>query len=178
MKKNIILLLLIFLSITSFSQEFLGIKVDGKMNDVVEKFKQKGFKVINDGIPVISMEGIIENKKLEIYIVCTPKTNIVWKITEYLPEQTLWNSLKKEYYQNLELLIKKYGEPSNEVKSFLPPYKEGDGNEMSHVANNLVLYMANWSNDKVLIEITKYKQVKITYRNNINARLNATEKLQ
>ena len=49
---------------------------------------------------------------------------------------------------------------------------------MSHVANNLVLYMANWSNDKVLIEITKYKQVKITYRNNINARLNATEKLQ
>jgi hypothetical protein len=68
MKKGIMILLFTFLTIISFSQEFIGIKVDGNINDVVEKFKGKGLKVSNrNSTPnVISMEGIVGNRNLEL----------------------------------------------------------------------------------------------------------------
>ena len=179
MKKGIMILLLTFLTIISFSQEFIGIKVDGNINDVVEKFKGKGLKVSNRGSStpnVISMEGIVGNRNLELNIVCTPTTKIVWKFAVYLPKQTLWTSLKSEYEEYLDLLTKKYGKPKSTYNFFSSPYKEGDGYEMTAVAVEKCTYSAFWpGNLGLYIEISKWKQVKINYENRTNSALSKIE---
>ena len=178
MKKGIMILLLTFLTIISFSQEFIGIKVDGNINDVVEKFKGKGLKVTNrSSTPnVISMEGIVGNRNLELNIVCTPTTKIVWKFAVYLHKQTLWTSLKSEYEEYLDLLTKKYGEPEQKYNFFSSPYKEGDGYEMTAVAVEKCTYSAFWpENLGLYIGISQWKQVKITYENITNSALSKKE---
>lgn len=178
MKKGIMILLLTFLTIISFSQEFMGIKVDGKINDVVEKFKSKGLTVSNSSRPnIISMEGIVGNSNLELNIVCTPTTKIVWKFSVYLAKQTSWTSLKSEYEEYLEVLTKKYGVPEKSFNFFSSPYKEGDGDEMTAVAVDKCGYSAFWlDNFGLYIEISKWKQVNITYENSINSAIDKKER--
>ena len=178
MKKFIMILLLTTLTIISFSQEFIGIKVDGKINDVVEKFKAKGLKVSKSSSPnVISMEGIVGNRKLELNIVSTPTTKIVWKFAVYLPEQLSWTSLKSEYEEYLDVLTRKYGVPEKTYNFFSSPYKEGDGFEMTAVEVDKCVYSAFWpDNLGLFIEISKWKQVKITYENRINSALDTKER--
>jgi hypothetical protein len=178
MNKGIMILLFTFLTIISFSQEFIGIKVDGKINDVVEKFKGKGLRVTSSSTTpnVISMEGIVGNRNLELNIVCTPTTKIVWKFAVYLPKQTLWTSLKSEYEEYLDLLTKKYGEPEKTYNFFSSPYKEGDGYEMTAVAVEKCTYSAFWpENLGLYIGISQWKQVKITYENITNSALSKKE---
>ena len=171
------MLLLILLTIMSFSQEFIGIKVDGKINDVVEKFKGKGLKVTNTSTPnVISMEGIVGNRNLELNIVCTPTSKTVWKFAVYLPKQTLWPSLKSEYEEYLDVLTRKYGEPKLKYDFFSSPYKEGDGYEMTAVELEKCTYSAFWpENLGLYIQISQWKQVKITYQNSTNLALSKKE---
>ena len=105
MKKQLLILLLVIFTNFTFGQEFLGIKVDGKMNEVVEKFKLKGLKVTDGTTPNVKiMEGFVGDKNLEVYIKCTPTTKTVWGFTVYLPKQTVWSSLKREYDEYLDLL--------------------------------------------------------------------------
>jgi hypothetical protein len=181
MKKGIMILLFTFLTIISFSQEFIGIKVDGNINDVVEKFKGKGLKVSNrNSTPnVISMEGIVGNRNLELNIVCTPTTKIVWKFAVYLPKQTLWTSLESEYEEYLDLLTKKYGEPEKKYNFFSSPYEDGDGYEMTAVAVEKCTYAAFWpENLGLFIEISKWKQVKINYENITNSAIARKEEAE
>lgn len=169
MKKMLFSLLLILTTTTlTFGQEFLGIKVEGKMNEVVEKFKLKGLKVIpTSSKNAVGMKGIVANKNIELFINCTPKTKIVWSFGVYLPVKTTWTSLKSEYEDFYEVLRKKYGEPESNYNFFSSPYEEGDGYEMTAVAVEKCTYSAFWPN--VYIEISKWKQVKINYQNSVNA---------
>ncbi len=176
--KNIVMVLSFALvTIVSFGQEFIGIKVDGKLNDVVEKFKQKGLKVTSTSNPqVVGMKGVVANREIELNIVCTPKTKVVWKFAVYLPEQTSWTTLKGDYEEFLEILIKKYGEPESKYNFFSSPYKEGDGYEMTGVAAEKCTYSAFWPDDVGLfIQISKWKQVKINYENRTNSALSKKE---
>lgn len=178
MKKYIMILLFISLATISFGQEFMGIKVDGNINDVVEKFKQKGLKVITNINSIgVTMKGLVANKETELIIQNCPTSKIVWKFAVYLPEKTTWYSLKSEYQEYLDLLIKKYGEPKDKFDSFSSPYEEGDGYEMSAVSLEKCNYAAYWTKkDGLSIEISKWKQVKINYENPVNSALDTKEK--
>jgi hypothetical protein len=176
MKKQFLILLLVLSTNLTFGQEFLGIKVDGKLNDVVEKFKLKGLKVTDGSTPNVKiMEGFVGDRNLEVYIKCTPTTKTVWGFTVYLPKQTVWSSLKREYEEYLDLLSKKYGEPDKKYNFFSSPYEEGDGDEMTAVAVDKCRYASFWT-ETLGIQISKYKQVVISYENKTNAELNRKEK--
>lgn len=179
MKKQFLILLLFLSTNLTFGQEFLGIKVDGKLNDVVEKFKQKGLKVTDGTTPNVKiMEGIVGDRNLELYINSTPTTKLVWSFSIYLPKQTLWTSLKSEYEEYLDLLTKKYGEPEKTYNFFQSPYKEGDGDEMTAVAVEKCSYAAFWVKLNIGLNISRYKQITIIYQNETNSELYKKEKAE
>lgn len=179
MKKVTMVLLFSLITIIGVGQEFLGIKPEGSRLEVVNKFIAKGFKVKPQSANqnVTSMLGIYAGTKYEVNIVSTPTSKKVWKISVYLPAETNWYSLKATYEKFLETLTNKYGQPNQSYNFFQSPYYEGDGYEMSAVMLEKCQYSAFW--DNLYIQITQWKQVNISYENQINAELKEkeTEKL-
>lgn len=183
MKKPLFLFISTLIISLSYGQEFLGIKVGGKKEAVINAFKSKGFKVspssniIKDN--VIRLNGSAGGKNLEVAIVCTPKSKIVWKFSVYLPEQSSWYLLKSDYEEHLKLLKNKYGEPNAEYSFFSSPYEEGDGYEMTAVSIEKCTYSAFWpSQIGISIKISKFKQVNISYENAVNSALDDKERAE
>ena len=159
--------------------EFLGIEVDGKRDEVIEKFKAKGFIVksdINKGT-VVSMKGSVGNLNFDLNIVSTPKSKVVRKFAVYLPEQNSWNILLDDYTRLKTTLTDKYGNPEQSFDFFSSPYKLGDGYEMTAVAAEKAHYASYWTlkGYTLSIEISKWKQVRIAYENDNNSKLGEKE---
>jgi hypothetical protein len=175
MKKTTILLSLIITSFASYSQEFLVIKVDGTKESVIAKYKAKGFKIsIPPSDNAVTMDGIVDNSKVEVLIVSTPITHKVWQIQVYLEKDYSWGNIKKRYEKYLALLTEKYGTPNDSFSFFKDPYYEGDGYEMFAIRTDKVVYSAFWEN--VSLSITEWQQVCIKYENSVNAELYTKER--
>ena len=158
--------------------EFLGIEVDGKRDEVIEKFKAKGFIVKGDiDKPVVSMNGSVGNINFELIIVSSPKSKIVRKFSVYLPEQSSWNSLLNDYTRYKKTLTDKYGNPEKSFDFFSSPYELGDGYEMTAVAAEKSHYSAYWTlkGYALSIVISKWKQVRIAYENENNSKISEKE---
>lgn len=166
MKKIITLIFVLALLLTNnniYGQEFLGIKVDGKLSEVVAKFKLKGFKVSSPDelSPILVGKAGVSN--VEVIILSSPISKTVFKIAVYLPKHNDWESIKSEYEDYLETLTAKYGTPTNSFNFFSSPYKEGEGDEMNAITMEKCTYSAYWEN--VSIKISEYKQVSVAYEN-------------
>jgi len=175
MKKTIILLALVITSISLYSQEFMGIKIDGNKDVLVAKYKAKGFKIsVPPSENAVTMEGIVDGNKVEILIVSTPITHKVWQMQVYLEKDYTWSNIEKRYEKYLAILTEKYGNPTDSFNFFIQPYYEGDGYEMSAIKNNKVVYSTFW--DYVNLSISEWQQVCIKYENHVNADLYQEEK--
>jgi hypothetical protein len=151
------------------AQSFDGVPISGDLPTAVSRFKSKGYKVKNYMEHGVIMTGRVSLWEVELFIFTTPRSKKVFKMTVYFPEETSWYSLKKTYNQMLNIMKDKYGEPSAIREEFVYPYYEGDGYEMSAVKNEKVQYFGLWvmetKNMNVAVEISKYKQVQLTYEN-------------
>lgn len=177
MKKTTIIIALLVITLTSFGQEFMGIKVDGSKATITSQFLGKGMTKLQSSTPTtLVFKGYANSVDVEVYVFFTPKTNLAWKFMVYLPKRSDWYELKGEYQRYAELFSSKYGEPTSSYSSFLSPYYEGDGYEISAVALNKCLYSSFWS--KYSVEISEYKQVRLTYENSENALTNKAERNQ
>lgn len=166
MKNHSIKLLAFFLfiaSFESFGQEFLGIKIEGNLNEIIAKFKQKGFKVIPPVENSVLLEGKAGTSNVEIVAFASPISKTVYKLNVYLPKKTSWSNLKSEYQDYLSTLTNKYGQPTDSFDFFESPYKEGEGDEMIAVEMEKCHYSAFWTN--VSIHISEFKQIRISYEN-------------
>ena len=177
--KNIkFLILLFFLGTTTlWGQEFLGVKVDGKKDATIAIFKSKGFILSSDKGNVAVLNGSAGGKKVDLFISYTPISKLVWQFKIFLPEKTSWYSLKAEYQEYLDLLTEKYGEPKDKFNFFSSPYEEGDGYELQAVELEKCSYSAFWEK-YYSVSITKWKQVKIAYENEVNSALDDKETKQ
>lgn len=175
------LLFILFISTLSFAskgQEFMGVKVEGDKTTFINQFKAKGFAVKGDSSSdAVLMRGTISGKAYELVVVSTPKTKKVWKLSVFLPEATSWNTIKREYEDYLNILTEKYGTPDKKYQFFSSPYYEGDGYEMRAITLEKCNYFAYWNDSiGIIIQISKYKQVKISYENAKNSKLDDLEK--
>ena len=102
----------------------------------------------------VKLKGNSSHPALELFAFFSPITKLTWKLVVYLPEQTSWYDLKSQYTQYLDLLIVKYGEPSNNYGFFSNPYAEGDGNEMAAISLEKCTYTASWTNPEIRVEIS------------------------
>jgi hypothetical protein len=175
MKKISIFALALTLSLTTIAQDFMGISVDGSKSIIRSKFLAKQFTEKKISSPsALLFNGHVSGTPIEVYVFFSPKSNIAWKFVVYLPKQSDWYALKNEYNKYLDLLTEKYGKPSSLYSTFLSPYYEGDGYEISAVGIDKCLFSAFW-NASYSLEISKYKQVKITYENTKNSEISAKE---
>jgi len=174
--RTVLMIMMLSISLLVNAQEFMGVKVEGTRTQIIEAFKAKGFRVTKNSPEEksIIMKGIINSKEIELFASFTPQSKKCWAFNVYLPEQTSWYDIKKEYNDYLDILIDKYGQPNNKYNFFSSPYYEGDGYEMSALRLEKCTYAAFW--DFVSIQISKFKQVKIHYENATNAALDDEEK--
>lgn len=177
MKKITILTLFILICTNIFAQEFMGIKVDGKLNEVVSKFRAKGFISQKNEIPDVAiMKGSTGSKEVQLIIVSSPLSNTVWKFSVYLPKRTSWVYLKADYEEYVNLITQKYGEPDKEFRFFMPPYYEGDDYEMTAVAIDKCRFLTFWLVKGLSVQISTFGSINITYENNTNADIDDIER--
>lgn len=171
MKHLVTIITALFLITTSYGQYFDGVLIDGKLDVFVNSFKAKGFTYKSEsGVAILT--GKVALKDAQIFVFTTPTSKIVWKIAVYMPEKTTWYGIKYDYFSYLELLTEKYGTPNDSYSSFLDPYYEGDGYEVSAIRGEKCFYEALWnnvSNMNISVSISKYMQVKFIYENAKNA---------
>lgn len=166
--KKLILAMLLLATTISYSQTFNGVAVSGQTKSVVDSFKVRGFSEIQRTDGVVIMKGKLMGKNFELYIISTPKSNQVYKVSGYFDEETSWYSIKSEYNALHDILIQKYGKPDNKYNSFLKPYYEGDGYELQAIANDKSNYASFWfgkDNANISVKISKFKMITITYEN-------------
>jgi len=181
MKKTTLLVAVLMSYLFSYSQVFDGVAISGKFYECVNKFKSKGYVLKEEAEYGATMTGKIGADNIELYLFKTPKTGLVYKATIFLPKKTSWNQLKSSFLDYVTLLIGKYGDYDKSSASFVDPYYEGDGYEMSAITLDKCNYYAYWENNNntnIFIEISKYTQVKIAYENVTNLRLREIEKEQ
>lgn len=176
MKKLSFVLLFSLIAFFGFSQEFYGIKIEGTRQQLISKYVAKGFVVQTNPAPTstgVSLKGKVNGKDLEIIIINSPISKLVWKLTVYFPEEVGWYSLKSCYFKYLDVLKEKYGEPESSYSNFVSPYYEGDGYEMSAVSLKKCNYCAFWGD--MVLSISEFKQVSVMYQNNENAEISQRE---
>lgn len=174
------LLFILFISTLSFAskgQEFMGVKVEGDKAAFIKKFKENGYVVVSENANSATMKGTLGGTEYELILHATPKSKQIWKLSVFLPEATSWNTIKREYEDYLNILTEKYGTPDKKYAFFSSPYYEGDGYEMSAITLEKCNYFAYWNDSiGISIQISKYKQVKISYENAKNSKLDDLEK--
>lgn len=170
-------LIIIFLVSTGMSQVFDGVSISGDFNTALQKFKSKGY--VAETFPEGAvLKGKVASNDIEVYLFKTPKTHKVFKASVYLPKKNNWNDLKYQFNSYHNLFLEKYGKTTDRFQFFSNPYYEGDGYEMQAVENEKCTYSSYWSNlegASYSVEITKYRQVKITYENDELFRLKDKE---
>lgn len=168
-------------SISVKAQYYDGVYVGGSLQTVIDKYKEKGYKLETTHDWGASMIGQVGVRKIELYIFTTPKTKVVCKVVLFFTEKKTWANLKEDYLTYLQVLTDKYGSPDYNYNNFVTPYYEGDGYEMSAVELEKTNYVGIWfnkNNTNIAIEISKYKQVKITYENAQNMQIKEKEQAQ
>jgi hypothetical protein len=170
-------LLMVFVIAVSPAQEVLGIKIQGKMTDVVAQFEQKGFVQKVSKKDVIYMQGMVENRSAELWLACTPKTRFVWIAQVAFRGKPGWNELKTQFGDMRYALIQKYGVPTHDFHFFSSPYSEGDGNETFAVSSDKVHFASSWIFDdhSIRLEISTYQLVTMSYKNTANRAIDYRE---
>lgn len=169
LRKLIISILVFLISIKANSQTFHGINISGKIENTIAQFKSRGYKLIKkiDNV-AYQMTGFLANQEIEMYVHFTPLTKQTAMIVIYFPERTSYERLLEDYEEYYDLLSIKYGPATKRNQFFLPPYKEGDGDELSAIKSEMGFvgsYWLNINNLSLSISISKHAQLKITYEN-------------
>jgi len=178
MKK--IFAILLILSANASAQSFDGVLLDGPFNNAVAKFQAKGYKLQSYIGTGAIMKGTISNESVELHVLKTPKTNIVWKVAVSFPTRTSWSDLNADYEKYFTIIRNKYGHPETTYSFFMSPYEAGDGYEMTAVRTDHCRYISFWdvTDMSIFIEITKWAQVSVHYESMKNVELKKKEEEQ
>lgn len=161
MKKTILLLTFVCITITSFAQEsnehlmFKGIPIDGTLNSFVAKLKQKGFTHIttSDGVAMLSGD-FAAYKDCTVGAVSLKNKDLVCKVAVIFPSCDTWSALENNYLSLKQMLTKKYGEPSDCVETFQSySQPKDDGQKMYELKFDRCKYYTIFETEKGNIEL-------------------------
>jgi hypothetical protein len=101
---------------------FKGVPIDGTMSEYVEKMKLNGFVVMDSEPGTYVLQGDFAGyKDCFVGIVTMKQKDLVSRIKVLFPERDDWASLYGNYVNLKEMLIQKYGQPTEVVEVF-PSY--------------------------------------------------------
>jgi hypothetical protein len=183
MKFNTLIICLLTVSLMAFSKStasefvFMDIPITGSVKDFVLSLEKKGFKSIVVESSGGKMTGVFAQKDVDVYIMPTPKTNVVYAISVVFDEQKTWESIKFDYLELKDALTKKYGNPISR-ESFNKPYYEGDGYEMTALLSENVTFVSRWvqENGEIVMTISDGGNIQLFYTDRYNKLLQEREK--
>lgn len=164
MKLFLLLFFFVATFFTSFSQAksdtskhltFKGVPIDGTLADYILKMKKGGFtyKGTKDGVSIL--EGDFASYKNCFVGVSTLKQkDLVSKIVVLFPDRDTWSSLSSNYFNLKELLIEKYGKPSESVEEFPSYTPDDDGSKLTQVQLGACKYYTIYETEKGSIQLT------------------------
>jgi hypothetical protein len=141
MKYQIISIVLFFISsLTAQTTEiphlmFKGVPIDGTLSEYVEKMKLNGFVVAASEPGTSLLQGDFAGyKDCLVGVVTMKQKDLVSRIKVMFPEQNDWSSLHGNYVNLKDMLIQKYGQPTEVVEVF-PSYPSvtNDGLKYTYV---------------------------------------------
>lgn len=181
MKKFLFVLLILFPLVMNAQEDhikFRDIPVDGHIDKFVASLSKMGYFKTQSLDNCIVLSGEFANKKCEVFVLFTHKTNTVWKVAVFLPVIESWSSLKYSYQEFREQYRLKYGSPSDSYEFFKKPYYDGDGYEMLAVKNDKCNFISFWdlSGGSISVKIGTSKQIVLGYEDRFNSELEAKEK--
>ena len=172
-------LIVAFLMLSSYgnAQSFDGVAIDGLLKSCVAKYQAKGYKLKSYYENGAIMTGRINSDAIDLNIVKTPKSGIVWKVVVTFPERTSWELLNLDFENYFTILKNKYGHPETAYTYFKEPYELGDGYEMTAVRVDKCRYIAFWdvTDMSIFLEITKWAQVSMHYESTKNVEIKRRE---
>jgi len=162
-----------------YSQEhlmFKNIPLNGNIDIFASELIKEGFEIKEKNENAILMSGTYVNRLCDIIVFATKKTKSVWRVNIYLPKDTIWNSIKNDYFELKKQFITKYGKGKS-YEFFSKPYKEGDGYEMLAVLLENCHYATYWKTQRGMISlnISTFKKISIKYEDNTNSALDEKE---
>ncbi len=166
----------------SYAQEhlmFKDIALNGDIKSFANELVKQGFVIVEPKATIIALSGNFVNRKCEVFVCSTKKSNNVWKVAVYLPKEFNWQSIKKDYQSLKEQFIKKYGNGKAQ-EYFTLPYFEGDEYEMQAINLEKCHYQIYWQTKEgsISLTISKYGQIMISYEDAINTLLDDKEKAE
>lgn len=157
--KKLILILIVLAGLTSMAQTghmtFKGVPIDGNLNTVVSKLKQKGFTMVHSENGVAMMTGDFASFKNCTVVVSEHETGIVNRVGVMFPDKDTWVSLYNDYSKLKNMLIEKYGEPAvvEEVFQNQSSYGFDDNDRMYEVQMDRCHYICDWITENGGIEL-------------------------
>ena len=180
--KNFLLSFIVLLICTSSdAQMFHGVPISGSLQLCMANFQKKGFVFVKFNPHGVTMSGNVYNLPVELYIVATPRSKTVCKVSLYFPKRKSWSILLDEYVQMKKQLILKYGAPDLQMETFHHPYKLGDGLETTALQAEKCEYCTIWLNKintNAIVEISEFLQIYLAFENKSNMELSAKEEAE
>ena len=114
MRKFLSVLALIFLTTFSYGQMiFNGIQLGVSYHNFKLELQKKGFtyqhNIEKESENTFTYTGKFIDKDVDLGVLVTPKSKIVWKVIVDLPESNSWESIKSEFFDLCEKMSQKYG---------------------------------------------------------------------
>jgi hypothetical protein len=180
--KKILMICFLLISLQSKSQTFDGIYIGGGATACIEKFKAKGYRVVEYSPEFRSYKlmGKKDGMAMECYLFKN-KSGKVRSIDCYLPKKYTFESLLSQFNTYKESLTAKYGEPLRDIYEFEQPYFLGDGFELQALLYHklkLVTLFNGGENSTVTLVAYSTAQVCIGVSNDANEKEHEQEKNQ
>ena len=157
MKRVLSILFLVFVAFVSYGQsveaekhlQFMGVEIDGKLEDFVNELKKKGFEFSSGDEASAILTGKFAGFDARICVYSTSETNIVHTVVVayYNSNSVGWDFLEMQYMGLKNLLIKKYGNPLVEKEEFSDPYVDGARQKLYELNNGRCKYESIFSVD-------------------------------
>ena len=157
--KKLILTLMLLAGLTTMAQTghmtFKGVPIDGNLNTVVSKLKQKGFTMVHSENGVAMMTGDFASFKNCTVVVSEHETGVVNRVSVIFPDKYTWVSLYNDYSKLKNMLIEKYGEPVvvEEVFQNQSSYGFDDNDRIHEVRMDRCSYGCAWVTENGGIEL-------------------------
>lgn len=186
MKRIFLLILFCCFGIALYAQEhltFKNIPIKGAASNFVAKLESQGFVVAERRDGLVTMKGTyVGLNDCQILIATTKKTQTVWKVVAWLPEQVSWSSTRSRYEDFKEKFTEKYGSPTKSYEFFVSPYELGDGYELQAISLEKGYYNTYWESELgiIAVEIDALSNsrgwVKFVYEDATSAKVMSAEK--
>lgn len=139
----------------------------------------KSFTPFANKMPdALGFNGRVGRDDAAIVLGVTPKSRKLWRVIMILGDEATYSTAKINFHGYHELLVSKYGLPSNTYDYFTAPYEAGDGYENTALSTGnykLISFWMDLQEGVVSAELTKSGWTRLAYESREFSDLNTKE---